>query len=205
MVLLFWVFFLSLSAGGPTLSYQYTVVVDPGHGGKDPGAIGVGGTCEKWVTIAIAQMVYLKAFKVPELRVVLSRRNDEYIPPAERILAANQIGADAYISIHANAFSQASVSGIETLVHETEGRKSASYHLACILQQHLVAQTEARDRGVRWVPLFTRQAKMPAALIEVGFLTNRVEAKQLQSPSYQDKIADAILTAILEFLGGNPT
>ena len=205
MVLLFWVFFLSLSAGGPTLSYQYTVVVDPGHGGKDPGAIGVGGTCEKWVTIAIAQMVYLKAFKVPELRVVLSRRNDEYIPPAERILAANQIGADAYISIHANAFSSASVSGIETLVHETEGRKCASYHLAEILQQHLVARTGARDRNVRWASLFIRRAEMPAALIEVGFLTNRVEARKLQSPSYQDKIADAILTAILEFLGENPT
>jgi len=202
---LFWLFLLSLSAGGPTLSYQYTVVVDPGHGGKDPGAIGVGGTCEKWVTIAIAQMVYLKALETPELCVVLSRRNDEYIPPAERILAANQIGADAYISIHANAFSSASVSGMETLVHEAKGRKSASYHLAEILQQHLVARTGARSRGVRWASLFIRRAEMPAALIEVGFLTNLVEARKLQSPSYQDKIADAILTAILEFLGENPT
>jgi len=181
------------------------VVIDPGHGGKDPGAIGVDGTCEKWVTIAISQMVYLKALEVPKLCVVLSRRNDDYIPPAERILAANQIGADAYISIHANAFSSASVSGIETLVHETKGRKSASYHLAEILQQHLVARTGARDRNVRQASLFIRQAKMPAALIEVGFLTNRVEAKQLQSPFYQNKIADAILTAILEFLGENPT
>jgi N-acetylmuramoyl-L-alanine amidase len=200
-----WLFFLSLSAGGPTLSYQYTVVIDPGHGGKDPGAIGVGGICEKGVTIAIAQMVYLKALEIPELRIVLSRRNDVHVPAAERIHAANQIGADVYISIHANAFSQASVSGIETLVHETEGRKTAGYRLAEILQRRLVAHTGARDRGVKRAPLFIRQAKMPAALVEAGFLTNPVEARKLESPSYQDKIADAILSAILEFLGEDPT
>ena len=205
MSLLVWLFFLVQSAGGPTLLYRYSVVIDPGHGGKDPGAIGIGGVFEKTVTISIAQMVYLKALEIPQLRVSLSRRNDEHVPPAERVLAANQSGAEAYISIHANAFSEASVSGIETLVHETEGRRSASYHLAQILQQHLVSQTEARDRGVRQAPLFIRRANMPAALIEVGFLTNRVEARQLQSPSYQDRIADAILTAILAFFGvGRP-
>jgi N-acetylmuramoyl-L-alanine amidase len=176
------------------------VVIDPGHGGDDPGAIGVDGVCEKWVTIAIAQLVYLKALDHPELRVVLSRRHDEYVSPAERILAANRIGADTYVSIHANAFSSGSVSGIETLAHESEGLDSASYRLAKILQRHLVTRTGAKDRGVSWVPLFIRQAQMPAALVEVGFLTNRLEAKQLQSLSYQSKIADAILDAILEFL-----
>ncbi len=176
------------------------MVIDPGHGGEDPGAIGVGGACEKSVTIAIAQMVYLKALEHPKLRVVLSRRNDEYVPPANRVVAANRLGADVYVSVHANAFSSASVSGVETLVHETEGRESATYHLAETLQQHLVAQTRAKDRGVRWAPLFIRQAQMPAALVEVGFLTNRREAKQLQSLSYQSRIADAILDAILEFL-----
>ena len=186
--------------GGPTLFYRHTVVIDPGHGGEDPGAIGVGDVCEKQVTIAIAQMVYLKALEHSKLRVVLSRRNDEYVSPAERVLAANRIDADVYVSIHANAFSSASVSGIETLVYESKGRKSASYRLAEILQQHLVAQTGAKDRGVRLAPLFIRQAKMPAALVEVGFLTNRLEAKQLQSLPYQSRIADAILDAILRFL-----
>lgn len=197
---MFWLLSLSLSTGGPTLSYRHTVVIDPGHGGKDPGAIGVGGVCEKWVTIAIAQMVYLKALDHPELRVILSRRTDEYVSPAERILAANRIDADAYVSVHANAFSSASVSGMEILVDESEGHESASYRLAEILQQHLVAQTGAKDRGVRRAPLFIRQAQMPAALVEVGFLTNRLEAKHLQSLSYQSRIADAILDSILKFL-----
>ena len=160
----------------------------------------MGGVHEKWVTIAIAQMIYLKALEHPNLRVILSRRDDEYVSPTERILAANRIDADVYVSVHANAFSSASVSGIETLICRNQGDDSASYRLGEILQQHLVAQTGAKDRGVRRAPLFTRQAQMPAALVEMGFLTHRLEANRLQSLSYQDRIADAILGAVLEFL-----
>jgi len=176
------------------------VVIDPGHGGKDPGAIGIGGLEEKNITLPIAQMVYLKSLNDPQLRVVLTRRDDEYSSPADRILAANRLGADLYVSIHANAFSSASVSGIETFVHETRSASSASYRLAEMLQQHVVSATGALDRGVKWEPLFIRRATMPAALVETGFITNPYEAKALQSISYQSKIADAILAAIREFL-----
>ena len=190
----------SVDAGGPLLSYHYTVVIDPGHGGKDPGAIGIGGIQEKKITLAIAQMVYLKGLAYPDLRILLSRRDDEYIYPTDRVLAANRMGADLYVSIHANAFSTTRVSGVETLVHETQGKDSPSYRLAEIIQQHVVAATGAVDRGVKWAPLFIRRAKMPAALVETGFITNPLEARRLQSISYEGKIADAILAAILEFL-----
>jgi len=199
-LLLFLLIFVSLNAGCPTFSYRFTVMVDPGHGGKDPGAIGIDGVYEKKINLAIAQMVYLKSLDHPELRVILARRGDEYIYPTDRIKEANRIGADLYVSIHANAYSNASVSGVETLVHETQGRGSQSYRLAEILQQHLIAYTGAKDRGIKWAPLFIRRAKMPAALVEVGFITHRLEARLLQSLSYQSKIADAILDAILEFL-----
>ncbi len=193
---------LSLSAGGdaPTPSYHYLVVIDPGHGGKDPGAIGIGGLKEKNITLPIAQMVYIKSLNDPQLRVVLTRRDDEYSYPTDRILAANKLGADLYVSIHANAFSSASVSGVETLVNETQSESSASYHLAEMLQQHVVSATGAVDRGVKWAPLFIGRAKMPAALVETGFVTNPYEARLLQSISYQSKIADAILAAIRKFL-----
>ena len=193
---------LSLVAGGdkPIPLYRYLVVIDPGHGGEDPGAIGIGGLEEKDITLPIAQMVYLKSLNDKQLRIVLSRRDDEYISPADRILAADSISADLYVSIHANAFSSGSVSGVETLVHETQSTGSASYRLAEILQQHVVAATGAVDRGVKWAPLFIRRATMPAALVETGFVTNPHEAKLLQSISYQSKIADAILAAIREFL-----
>jgi N-acetylmuramoyl-L-alanine amidase len=68
------------------------------------------------------------------------------------------------------------------------------------LQRHVVSATGAVDRGVKWAPLFIRRAEMPAALVEVGFVTNRLESKRLQNLSYQSTLADAILDAILEFL-----
>jgi len=193
---------LSLGAGGdgPIPSYRYLVVIDPGHGGNDPGAIGIGGVEEKKITLSIAQMVYIKSLDDPQLRIVLSRRDDEYIYPSDRILAANSIGADLYVSIHSNAFSSASVSGVETLVDETQSADTASFRLAEMLQEHVVSATGAVDRGVKWAPLFIRQATMPAALVETGFVTNAYEAKLLQSVSYQSAIADAILAAIREFL-----
>jgi len=191
---------LALKAGGPTWSYKFTVVIDPGHGGKDPGAIGVGGIKEKDITLSIAQMVFLKSLSYPELHVILSRRDDIYIYPTDRVIAANKLGADLYVSIHANAHSSPNASGIETLVHETKGKDSPSYRLAELLQREMIRTTGAEDRGIKWAPLFIRRAQMPAALVEVGFITNPLEARLLQSISYQSKLADAILDGILDYL-----
>ena len=204
VLLLIAVLALSLTAGGdaPTPSYRYLVVIDPGHGGKDPGAIGIGGLEEKTITLPIAKMVYLKSLNDPLLRVVLTRRDDEYSSPTDRILAANDLGADLYVSIHANAFKTSDVSGVETLVGESQSEGSKSYRLAEMLQQHVVFATGAVDRGIKWAPLFIRRATMPAALVETGFVTNPREARLLQSTSYQSTIADAILAAIREFLQG---
>jgi len=200
LLLLIWLTAISFCAGGPVFSYRFTVVIDPGHGGKDPGAIGIDGVHEKDINLTIAQMVYLKSLDHPDLRIVLSRRGDEYIYPTDRALEANRIGADLYVSIHANAFSSSSVSGVETLVHETQGRETGSYRLAEVVQEHVIAATGAIDRGIKWAPLFIRRAEMPAVLVEVGFITNRLESKRLQKLSYQSTLADAILDAILEFL-----
>jgi N-acetylmuramoyl-L-alanine amidase len=191
---------VTLPAAAPLLPFHYTVFIDPGHGGKDPGAIGVGGVEEKTITLAIAQMVYLNSLGDPDLTIVLSRRDDEYSFPTDRALEADRIGADLYISIHANAFSDPHISGVETLVHETKPQTSRSYQLAEVLQRDVVSATGADDRGVKWAPLFIRAAKMPAALVEVGFVTNPTEARLLQRPSYEEKIANGILKAIHQFL-----
>ena len=200
VVLFFCLISSSLDAGDPVLPYRFTVIIDPGHGGIDPGAIGIGGIQEKGITLAIAHMIYIKAFAYPELRIILSRQRDEYVDPSNRVLAANKIAADLYISIHANAYTSPSISGIETLIHETNGMESPSYELAEMLQKKMVAKTGARDRGVKFAPLFIRRAQMPAVLVEAGFLTNQEEAGLLRNLSYQSKIADAILEALLQFL-----
>ncbi len=201
ILILLALFSLALKAGGPVWSYKFTVVIDPGHGGKDPGAIGVGGIKEKDITLSIAQMVFLKSLSYPALHVILSRRDDTYIYPTDRVIAANRLGADLYVSIHANAHSSPNASGIETLVHETKGKDTPSYRLAELLQREMIRATGAEDRGIKWAPLFIRRAQMPAALVEVGFITNPLEARLLQSISYQSKIADAILDGILDYLG----
>ena len=192
--------YLSLSVGGPSSAHRYTLVVDPGHGGIDPGAIGAGNAYEKDITLSIAQSVYLKSLTYPELHVVLTRNEDVHLPLADRIGRANRIDADAYVSIHANSYSASSVSGVETFINEDQGYATGSHRLAVLLQRHLVARTDARDRGVKRASLYLQHAEMPAVLVEVGFLTHPVEGKCLQTLSYQDELAEAILDAVLAFL-----
>lgn len=192
--------YLSLSVGDPSPSYRYTLVVDPGHGGIDPGAVGIGNVCEKGITLSIAQLIYLKSLSYPALRVILTRDEDVHLTLPDRIGRANRMDADAYVSIHANSYYSPSVSGVETFVNEDQGYATGSHRLAVFLQQYLVAHTSARDRGVKRASLYLYRAKMPAALVEVGFLTNPLERARLQSLSYQDKLADAILDAVLAFL-----
>ena len=193
---------LPAGVSSPSSSYRFTVVIDPGHGGKDPGATAADGTTEKEVTRAIADTVFLKLLQHPDLRVIMSRQGDQYIYPSDRVLEANREGADLYVSIHCNAHSLSSISGEETLVDDSSGPGSPSWRLAQLLQSSLVAQTGADNRGVKQAPLYLRHATMPAALLEVGFLTNRTEAKLLESPSYQSRIADGIENAVYEFLTG---
>jgi N-acetylmuramoyl-L-alanine amidase len=203
VVLLFGLISLALSAGRPPVCVSHTVVIDAGHGGVDPGAIGSEGACEKHINLAIAQLVYLEAMNHPGLNVVLTRDDDVTLPNADRILGANRLGADLYVSIHVNAFSMPNVSGIETLIHETVPISAPSFRLAEILQGELVAATGAPDRGVKRASLYLRRGSMPAALVEVGFLTNPGERRRLQTLRYQEEIAEALLHGILAFLDGD--
>ena len=193
---------LPAGVSSPSSSYRFTVVIDPGHGGKDPGAAAADGTTEKEVTLQIADAVFLKLLQHPDVRVILSRQGDEYIYPADRVAEANRLGADLYVSIHCNAHSLSSVSGEETLVDDGVGHGAPSWRLAQLLQTDLVAETGGDDRGVKQAALYLRHAEMPAALLEVGFLTNRNEARLLQSPSYQSRIADGIEKGVYAFLCG---
>jgi N-acetylmuramoyl-L-alanine amidase len=190
------------SSSWPSSARQFIVVIDPGHGGRDPGGIGWRGIEEKEITLAIARLVELEALSEPELRIVLTRRSDIYVPLKERTALADRLGAALYLSIHANIHSDWRVKGIETLLPESwRGRSSRSLLLARGLQESLVRELGGRDRGVKYQRLYLRWSSVPAALVEVGFLSNPEEARLLQSLSYQDRIARAILAGIKEFLG----
>ncbi len=192
------------TAGKPdTRDHRTVVVIDAGHGGDDPGALGINGVLEKDLNLDLAKLVYTKSLGFPELRVVLTRRTDTFLELADRLDAASDVGAAVYVSIHANAYSLASVAGIET--HIGLGADAASRRLAENIQSALIQSTLARDRGVRSSDIYVGSATMPAVLVEVGFLTNATEAANLVSIRYQDCIADAILSGILLYLEEEPS
>ena len=181
----------------------YRVAIDPGHGDHDPGAIGVGGVLEKDVVLEIAQLVYLRSLSYPQLDVRLTRRSDVFLSLSERIGAANAWDADVYVSIHANSYSDRDVAGIETMIDKSQEWGSDSDRLAQLLQDRLVQATGSRDRGVKQATLYLRSAEMPSALVELGFLTNPLEADALQRLSVQTAMADAILEGIVRFFDGS--
>ncbi len=180
----------------------FLVVIDAGHGGHDPGARGFHGTLEKDLNLKLAKIVRLRSFAHPELTVVLTRSDDRFLELTERTDIANRHRADLYVSIHANAHSDARAEGIETLISErlTGVKRRQSAALAGALQQVMIRQLTARDRGVKEQHLYLRHADMPSALVETGFLTNPDEERRLNQLAYQLKVADAIVAGVLDYL-----
>src|SRR5690606_35707544 len=109
----------------------WTVVIDPGHGGKDPGARGVTGEVEKNITLAVSKLVAESLSRDPNIRVVLTRTDDTYVSLEERTAIANANGADLFVSVHANASENPQLAGIETYtLNNTDDR--ATIRLAAL-------------------------------------------------------------------------
>lgn len=181
----------------------YLVVVDAGHGGHDTGARGAAGTLEKDLVLQVAKIVRLRSFAIPELSVVLTRTDDDYVELTERTEIANRWHADLYVSIHANAHNDPRAQGIETWISErlTGTKRQQSLRLAEALQSAMIETLHPeKNRGVKAQRLYLRHAKMPSALVELGFLTNPTEEQTLNHLNYQVRAADAILEGMLNYL-----
>ncbi|MGB9757085.1 MAG: N-acetylmuramoyl-L-alanine amidase family protein [Candidatus Bipolaricaulaceae bacterium] len=187
--------FVAILSLGPTPGV--VVVVDAGHGGPDPGAV-VAGIQEKDLNLALALLVQEKA-KTAGLRVVLTRNTDTYVDLVERVRMAEALGAVLYVSIHANYHRDQRVCGVETWVDTNASAESA--RLAEALQRALVVATGAQDRGLRRQTLYLRHTRLPAALVEVGYLSCPGEREKLLDPDYQGRIAEGIVRGILAYLG----
>jgi N-acetylmuramoyl-L-alanine amidase len=174
------------------------VTIDPGHGGYDPGAI-VGGVTEKKVNLAIARKLKALGSEHPTLDFVFTRTSDNYLPLLDRLEIAESRGSDGYLSIQANSFSDPDVTGVETILDRSRPREGRSWDMAALVQDSIVDRTGARDRGIRYQRLYTRYTKIPAALVEVGFLTSPVEREKLTNRSYQDEIARGIIQGLLRY------
>lgn len=184
--------------GGSTL-----VCIDPGHGGSDPGAIGVNGTKEKDVNLAISLLV-AENLRAAGLRVMLTRTTDTYLSLQERTSMANTARADLFVSIHNNASGDAAARGTETFYWGTpDNFSSEGKALAAAIQRNLVKAIGSVDRGARthWLNLAVlANTTMTAALTEVGFLSNAAEEARLVNSTYQKAAAQGIAKGILEYL-----
>ena len=180
------------------------IVIDPGHGGSDTGAVGTYGTTEKAVTLAVA----LKTEKILQdegMKVIMTRRTDIDVasPNAsntqELQARVNKIPpqADIFISIHCNAFTNPASHGMETYYH---GSNSGGQRLAMLLNEELAKHGGLFNRGVKAANFYViKRANCPASLIELGFITNPDEEVLLDDDHYQNILAGAIANAVKRF------
>lgn len=175
------------------------IVIDPGHGGKDPGACSPNGTREKDITISISNKLN-ESLKALGYNIIMTRYDDSYLDLYDRTNIANNNNADIFVSVHSNSFpNNKNVSGLEVLYHPTkEEGDGSSYDLAKMMQEEVLKTTGLYDRGIVKRPKLAvlRTSKMPAALIEVGFLSNEGDEALIKSSEFQDKVVEGIVKAI---------
>lgn len=187
-----------------TKNNQYKVVIDPGHGGYDTGAIGNNGTREKDITLAVG----LKLGKILEkqnVQVVYTRKTDEVTWPSnelEDLQARSKISDDFkpnyYVSIHCNSFSASSANGTETYCYSYGGKAEK---LARDVQNELVNALGLFDRGTKLGNFYViRETEAPAILTELAFISNPNEESLLNSEDFENKCAEAIARALMNNL-----
>lgn len=172
------------------------VVIDAGHGGEDPGTNG-GGWEEKVITLSVAQKVQA-LLEDAEFEVIMSRTDDTFIALTDRAALTRTCDAPIFVSIHCNAAENIpTANGIETYAAPNDEDDA---ELAGYLQAQLIAATNAKDRGVktsRLVVLTHNEA--PAALVEIGFMTNTDECAKITDDDYQNTLAQAIAAGINDY------
>ncbi len=178
---------------------KFSIVIDPGHGGPDPGAIGIGGIRETDVVLEVSKIIK-KLLSEKGVKVTLTRKYEVNLDLAPRVSIANNMDADIFVSIHANASrgKRKDISGLETFYYRGwRGRLLAKN----IQKQILRVSPGSPDRGVKQGRFYViKNTKMPAVLVEIGFLTGRLDARRLEQKTHRKRLAYAIAKGILQYL-----
>lgn len=184
------------------------VVIDAGHGGNDPGKVGVSNVLEKDVNLSIA-LILKDKLEEKGFQVILTRENDESLATSgatnkkssdmnNRIEIINGVKADCLISIHQNSYSSSSVKGAQVFYH---GTSAESRELAEAIQKSLIENVDSNNHrkakeGSDYFIL--RKSVCPGVIVECGFLSCPEETAKLVDEGYQNKLADAIVEGICE-------
>lgn len=179
----------------PASNDVFDIVIDPGHGGSDPGAKSVLNKWEKEFNLSIALKMKALLDKETKIKAHFTRTGDTYPSLDERVKFAESLKADLFMSIHANSGAKAA-SGAETYYYRENSKA-----FAAVIHKHLIAATKIKDRGVKKEGYkVIKQTTMPAVLIEAGFLSNSVDAKMLFDNAAQNRIAAEMVAGIKEYL-----
>ena len=174
------------------------IVVDAGHGAKDPGAVS-GGSTEKELNLIISQKLSAR-LKQEGYEIITTRDTDVFIELVDRAAAANNSDADLFISIHHNAAGSSAANGIETLYYPSDDNKA----LAQIFHSEMLKSSGANDRKIipRANLVVLNRTKMPAALLELGYMTNSSELANLKDDAYQNAMVEGIVKAVNRYFKG---
>ena len=211
-------------------SLRKLIVLDPGHGGNDPGATGYNGLKEKDVVLSVARLVkqHLKNYNAD---VLLTRSTDDFITLKNRAIFANSRKADLFVSIHCNASDNRTASGTRSYIYDrvasskeaaeaakfenkntgaleflmNDLRKSAFEYLsieaAGNIQQNLISGLKLKWLPTERAPFYViANTNMPSVLVEIAFISNPREEEKLDNPEFKEKVAESMASGIIQYL-----
>lgn len=171
------------------------VVIDAGHGGSDPGAVGSNKTHEADLTLDISQRVVKMLNEQSDFIGLTTRDTDKYVTLSDRVAFANSQNADMFMSIHYNSSTSKDAHGTETYIYYNSDPTFGK-----IIHKHLIAATGLRDRGLKESNFYViKNTKMPAALVEIAFVSNPTEEKLANTTAFKDKVSRALADALIEY------
>ncbi|TDF99390.1 N-acetylmuramoyl-L-alanine amidase family protein [Paenibacillus piri] len=175
---------------------RYRVVIDPGHGGKDTGAISITKRLEKDFVLALSTKVHKLLEKEPKIEALLTRKDDTFVELSDRADYANDRQADLFVAIHGNSAGKETVRGVETYYYTEQ---SASF--AALMHKQLLKSTGFPDRKVKQSGFYVvKNTTMPSLLLEVGFLSNQTDESTMFQDAFQNQVAASIVAAIKQQL-----
>lgn len=172
-----------------------TIIIDPGHGGYDVGAISISGLYEKDFALTTAKKLK-NVLTSLGVKVIMTRDSDEFIRLGSRVSLSNLIKPDIFISIHYNSFPEVpSVQGISTFYYDQKDKK-----LAEVLQKYTVLATNSKDRDALYENLqVLRHNQNKAVLMELGFISNPDEERLLLTDEYQNYLVEGIVSGLINY------
>ena len=172
-----------------------TIMIDPGHGGRDTGALGFTGTTEKTITLQTAEHLkqQLESYGA---KVILTRNSDQYVSLSIRSATSKSSNADAFISLHFNSVpSSIAANGIGSYYYHDKDQSLASN-----IQSEMVQSTGLRSRGVHFGDFHViRENNKPAVLLELGFISDRNEEQTVKGVHYQTKVSQGITNGLIRY------